>query len=158
MVDSSGDSGDPSAVGCLTPDFLEWMEDTGGRIDEVDKAGERCARIARQIERPDENAIIRDAALALGQFRRRRMKDQPNPPGEWEGVLDDIRRALAMAISPEIAERRQRADEQGAKACEELAAFERRLWPEPPSRSGQRERRTNREVLVLHAMHPVEQD
>lgn len=111
-------------------DFLEWMEDTGGRIDEVDKLGERFARIARQIEQPDENPIIRDAALALGQFRRRRMKDQPNPPGEWEGVLDDIRRALAMAISPEIAKRRQRADEQAAKACEELAAFERRLWPE----------------------------
>ncbi len=111
-------------------DLWEWMEDTGGRIDEVDKLGERFLRLTRQVDQPDENPIITDAALALGQFRRRRMKDQPNPPGEWEGVLDDIRRALAMVISPEIAKRRQRAEEQSAKAYEELAAFERRLWPE----------------------------
>lgn len=111
-------------------DLLEWMEDTGGRIDEVDKLGERFARVAKQIEQPDENPAIRDAALALGQFRRRKMKDQPNPPDEWEGVLDDVRRALAMAVSPEIAKRRERAEQQRRRAEEDLAAFERRVWPE----------------------------
>jgi len=111
-------------------DLLEWMEDTGGRIDEVDMLGERFARVAKQVEHPDENPIIRETALALSKFRRNRMADRPNPPGEWEGVLDDVRRAIEMVIWPEVSKRRQRAEEMAGEADEELTRLEARLWPE----------------------------